>query len=209
MVKGWPSPSLMFCSWGCMLPPATLRELSGILGRGGVIAYPTETLYGLGADPWNDAAVHRIFELKGRSPDKPLPLLLPTGDPERFGIQLTPLARRLGDRYWPGPVTLIVPATGFPSIVTAGTDTVAVRRSPLPFVEALLGHWSRPLVTTSANLSDQPSAVRGAEVLRAFPRGLDCIVDGGTLTGRAGSTIVDCTGDQPRVVRQGDVTIEL
>lgn len=191
-----------------MLPSATLRELATILAGGGVIAYPTETLYGLGADPWNTAAVGRIFALKGRPETKPLPLLLPVGDPARFGIHLTDSAEQLAARYWPGPVTLIVPATGFPAMTTAGTDTVAIRRSPHPFVEALLHYWAKPLITTSANLSEQPSAVRGAEVLRAFPRGLDCIVDGGTLTGRAGSTIVDCTGDQPRIVRQGEAVVE-
>ncbi len=190
-----------------MLPPATLRELADVTARGGVIGYPTETFYGLGCDPWNAEAVRRIFALKGRPETKPLPLLLPPGDPAEFGIHLTPVAVRLAERYWPGAVTLIVPAEGFPPETTAGTNTVAVRRSPHPFIQHFLLQWKKPFVTTSANLSGEPSTRTGPAVFRAFGNRLACIVDGGELPGVRGSTIIDCTGDRPVVVREGDVTV--
>ncbi len=186
-----------------MFPATTLQELADLLARGGVIAYPTETFYGLGCDPGNAEAVRRIFTLKGRPEGKPLPILLPEGDPERFGFRMTPIARRLS-AAWPAPLSLIVPAEGYPDEVTAGTGTLAVRRSPHPFVAALMEHWKRPLVSTSANLTGEPATTRGADVFRAFGTRLACLVDGGDLPGRLGSTIVDCTGADPVVVRAGD-----
>jgi L-threonylcarbamoyladenylate synthase len=187
-----------------MLPPQTLKEIAGILHDGGVIAYPTETSYGLGCDPWNALAVRNIFVLKGRPESHPLPLILPPGDPERFGIHMTPLAKRIAEKHWPAPLTLVVPATGFPSETTAGTGTVAIRQSPHPFVVGLMEYWDKPIVSTSANKSGGPSTTDSTEVFRIFHEKLACIVDGGSLPGRAGSTILDCTGDKPVVLRQGD-----
>lgn len=191
-----------------MLPLSLLEEIAALVRAGGVIAYPTETFYGLGCDPWNTHAVQRIFRLKGRPEDKPLPLLLPPGDPARFGISIPPLAKKLAEQHWPGPLTLVVPATGFPPETTAGTSTVAVRRSPHPFVSALLEILGKPLVTTSANLSGQAAAATGPDVFRMI-RGWDCLVDGGHLPGKRGSTIVDCTGDRPKLVREGDLPVDL
>lgn len=189
-----------------MLPTFALRQIADWLSEGHVIGYPTETLYGLGCDPLNAEAVRRVFTLKGRPEDKPLPVLLPEGDPSRFGIRMTPLAWRLC-RHWPAALTLVVPVEGFPNETTAGTTTIAVRRSPHPFVRALLKHWNRPLTTTSANPSGQPPATSGVGMWRYFHGRLQCFVDGGDLPG-VGSTVVDCTGETVRLLRAGAFPVE-
>ena len=182
----------------------TVQEISTILSAGGIIVFPTETFYGLGCDPWNISAVERIFALKGRPDGKPLPLVIPRGDPARFGIHLTPVAQDLAVRHWPAPLTLVVPVTGFPPSVTACTRTVAVRRSPHPFLADLMAVWAKPLIATSANRSGEPALVDLVDVRHAFPAGVDMFVDGGHLEGKLGSTVLDCTGEKAVVLRKGD-----
>ena len=186
----------------------TVQEISALLSAGGIIVFPTETFYGLGCDPWNLSAVERIFALKGRPDGKPLPLVIPRGDPAKFGIHLTPIAQDYAVRHWPAPLTLVVPATGFPAAVTAGTDTVAVRRSPHPFLADLMAVWAKPLIATSANRSGEPALVDLAGVRKAFPAGVDVFVDGGRLPGKLGSTVLDCTGEKAVVLRAGDFPFE-
>src|SRR5262245_26821160 len=130
-----------------------------LLRAGRLVAYPTETFYGLGADATSSDAVERIFELKGRARSEPIPLILPGPEwLERVATEVPPAAPRLAAAFWPGPLTLIVPAASWiPGAVTAETDTVAVRVSSHPIASALASALGGPLTATSANKSGTPS----------------------------------------------------
>ena len=176
------------------------------LRRGGVVAVPTDTVYGLAANPFDPTAVSRIFRLKRRPDTKPILLLI---DDWR---RLVPLVSRvpaslvaLARKFWPGPLTLILPASPLvPTIITAGTGSVAVRCPRSAFIQALSRSLRAPLTGTSANLSGRPPATTAQQVLRQFGGRLCYVVDGGRASGRQVSTIVDLTAE-PRIVRPGAV----
>lgn len=181
-----------------------LRAAVSILDSLGVIAYPTDTLYGLGADALDEDAVAKVFAAKGRPEGVPLPVLVAGVEDVRHVARLTPLARRLAAEHWPGAVTLVLPAlTTVPDNLLAGQATVAVRVPDAPWALALAEHFG-PITATSANRHGEPAA-RTAREAEAVP-GVDCVVDGGPLPGTP-STIVDATGAEPKVLRQGAVRI--
>lgn len=176
------------------------------LRRGEVIAIPTDTVYGLAANPFDRRAVGRVFRLKRRPETKPILLLI---DDWR---RLLPLVSRvppgllvLARKFWPGPLTLILPASPLvPDIITAGTGNVAVRCPRSAFIQALSRSLRAPVTGTSANLSGCPAATTAQEVLRQFGGRLCYVVDGGRAASRQVSTIVDLTAE-PRIVRPGAV----
>ena len=174
---------------------------------GKVVAFPTDTFYGLGADPFNLAAVSEIFRIKGRTAERPIPLLVDSID-QAADLAQNPskLFFTLAERFWPGALTLVVPASAqIPLKVTANTGKVGLRWPLAPFVVALIAAAGRPLTGTSANLSDRESCSTADEVDCQIGDVLPLILDGGLTRGGLASTVVELTGNTGRILRQGGV----
>lgn len=175
-----------------------------VVRRGRLLAFRTDTFYGVGADPFNPAALRRIDELKGREGKPILVLVSDRAWAERLTESRGPAFDFLGERLWPGPLTLVLRAdTRLPEELTAGTGTVGVRypadEAVCRFVEACGG----VLTATSANRAGRPPARSAGEALAAFPSGLDLIVDAGETEAEKPSTVVDISGGAARLIREG------
>jgi L-threonylcarbamoyladenylate synthase len=172
-----------------------------------VVAIPTDTLYGLAADPFREDAVARIFEAKARPAERAVPLI--AADTEQVVARLGALsavARRLANAFWPGPLTLLVHAPdALADIVTGGTGRVGVRVPAQPTARALCRACATPLTATSANISDRPATNDPDEVARTLASRIELLIDDGKTAGGAPSTIVDVTSEMPRLVRPGVV----
>jgi L-threonylcarbamoyladenylate synthase len=181
--------------------------LAAIIKQGGVIAFRTDTFYGLGADPFNAVAVARIRALKGREDDKPILLLIAdAGEVARLIAGPSEQFQDLAARFWPGPLTIIGNAvTNLPSEITAGTGTVGVRLPADATVRELVRACGGVLTATSANPAGREPARSADEVRSYFPEGIDLVVDGGQVTAIEPSTVVDATVSPPRVVREGAI----
>ena len=187
--------------------PEALRAAAEAVRRGGVIAYPTETVYGLGADPFCEAAIDRVFGLKGRDAAKALILLI-RGDLDlpRVASEVPETARRLMAAFWPGPLTLVLKASPhLPKLLLGGGDTVAVRVSSHPIARAITDLVAGPVTSTSANRSGQLPARSAADVSTIFGDGIDLIVDGGPSPDDRPSTVVDVSGTLPILLREGKI----
>lgn len=178
--------------------------------NGGVVAIPTDTLYGLAVDPFRADAVSRIFAVKGRGSQHALPLIAAdtTHVEEQLG-PLSPVARRLADRFWPGPLTVVIAA---PSTLARGviddrgdTGTVGVRVPAHDVARAIARACGRPITATSANISGEAATCDPGEVERTLGARIDLLIDTGFTPGAAPSTIVDVTGSEPRLVRAGAI----
>jgi len=189
-----------------ILSETILKETVQRLAQGGVIAYPTETVYGLGVDPFQPEAVKKLYRLKGRLPSNPVSLLIPSPDSlADFVVEVNGKARILMNKYWPGPLTLLfAAASAVPESVTGGTGKVGIRISANPFCSALLSKWGKSLVSTSANPSAEPPAMTAIEVMEYFKKGLNLILDGGRAAG-VPSTILDVSIDPPLLIREGTI----
>lgn len=194
--------------------PADIQEQVkkgiAVLRQGGIIAYPTDTVYGLGASAFLTEAVERIFRVKERPLNMPLPLLL-AGVKQIRAVTgpATPAARSLIKAFLPGALTLVLPAArSIPDIITAGGKTVAVRVPAHPVPLALIEGLGAPIVGTSANRSGLPSPLTADEVRSQLGDKIDFIIDGGKCPGGKESTIVDVTGKEPVVLREGAVPLE-
>jgi L-threonylcarbamoyladenylate synthase len=188
---------------------SSLREAGEVVRGGGVIAFPTETFYGLGVDPLNVPAVQRLYDLKGRSSQTSPILVLIRSRRELQALvsEITPAAERLMQACWPGPLTLVFRAAeAVPSVLTAGTGTIGVRLSAYPDVQRVLEVVGGPLTGTSANRTGQPPTTTADEVERAFGVDVDLIVNGGPTPGGLPSTVVDTTVSPPRLIREGCVS---
>ena len=188
-----------------------LDEAARVLGRGGLVAFPTETFYGLGAAALDRRAVRRVFEVKGRPASMPLLVLV---DSEamvgRVAPEIPARARALITRHWPGALTLVLrAAAGLPAELTAGTGTVGVRLPAHPTARALVRALGAPVTAPSANPTGAEPPTTAGAVLAHFGDALDLVLDGGPTPGGAPSTVVDVTVDPPRVIRQGAVTVSL
>ena len=197
-----------------LLPPtgAALEQAAALLREGGLVAFPTETVYGLGASALDPDAVRAIFEAKGRPGDNPLivhisdvaqlgPLIAGAGPSEQ--------AKRLMDAFWPGPLTMIFPKSALvPEVVTAGLDTVAVRFPRHPVARRLIERAGLPVAAPSANRSGRPSPTSAQHVLEDMDGRIPLILDGGDCDVGLESTVVDMTRGTPRVLRPGGVTPE-
>lgn len=183
-------------------------ESRRLLAGGGILAVPTETFYALAADPYQPAALRRLFALKGRPEDKPVLLLVADANMARQVAQEVPeTARRLMDRFWPGPLTLILPAQeNLPALVTGGTGTVGVRQPRQLLTCRWLAALGRPVTGTSANRAGREPLTLAAEVAREFETGVDLILDAGSCPGGLPSTVVDVSVTPPRLVRDGAVS---
>jgi len=180
------------------------------LDKGGVVAFPTETFYGLAVDPRSAVAVKKVFELKRRAPDQPLPLIACDIDQVVSHVgTLTPLAARLAARGWPGPLTLIIPASQHLCVdVHLSTGKVAVRVPADAVAQALARSAGRAITSTSANISGDPPAATPDLVVASFASGIDVLIDSGPTPAGLPSTIVDATGDAPVLVRAGAIPWE-
>lgn len=193
-----------------VLIPASAHfdEAVTIFKNGGIIVYPTETFYALGADPFNPAAVKRVFSLKGRPVNMPLSLIVKDAAMlNRVTHDVTPVARRLIAAFWPGPLTIIFEAHKYllPEL-TAGTGSIAVRVSSDPVCNRLLEALDAPVTATSANPMGKPPASDTLAVEEYFNGEVDVIIDGGRLKDALGSTFVDCRGQAPVIVRHGMIS---
>jgi L-threonylcarbamoyladenylate synthase len=185
------------------------EKCASIVKRGGVVVFPTDTIYGIGCDPYNDAAVERIFRIKGRDEKKPLPVLAYSAQDAEKLIALGRTGMALAKKYWPGALTIVAPITDnrISPMVTAGSMNLAARVPANRCVLLLLKHC-KYLVGTSANLSGQKSLKSAKEVLGSELAGFDALLDGGTVEKGVESTIVDVAGATPKVVREGAIKAE-
>jgi L-threonylcarbamoyladenylate synthase len=187
--------------------PAAIAQAAAALHAGGLVAFPTETVYGLGVDPFNEAAVERLFLAKGRPSEKGLILHLG----ERGG--LTGLSRALPreaeilvERFFPGPLTLVLAAREtIPRWVTGGRDSVAIRMPDHPVALSLARAFGGPIAAPSANLSGAPPPTTADEVARDLGDRIELLLDGGPSPGGVPSTLVDLTGTTPRILRHGAI----
>ncbi|MBF8274042.1 MAG: translation factor SUA5 [Magnetococcales bacterium] len=191
--------------------PAELARACEALDAGRIIAYPTETVFGLGADPFHPLAMEQILALKGRDAAKGFILLIQNRtDLETVALPPPPQALSLMQHFWPGPLTLVLPAQpGLPNVVTGGRSTVAVRHSSSRHVAALLHRWGKPLISTSANLSGHPPLTEDVTVRQCFGVHVDFTLSGCCPPGIPPTTIVAFDDAKPRIVRQGGVTVAM
>src|SRR6266550_4994510 len=182
-------------------------QAAEIIRSGGVIAFRTDTFYGLGADPFNRDAIVRIRELKGREDDKPILLLVSDeSEVDRF-IEQSEFFRLIAKGHWPAPLTLIgVARPEVPTELTAGTKSLGVRLPDDDDVRSLVRACGGALTATSANVSGQPPARTAKEVENYFPAGIDLIIDGGDVTATQPSTVLDLSGSGARLVREGAIS---
>lgn len=190
--------------------PAAIAEAAAVLRAGGLVAFPTETVYGLGALATNDTAVRRIFAAKGRPEGKPLIVHISRLEQVRQVARTVPAeAQALMARFFPGPLTLVLPRhPDVPESVTAGGDTVAVRMPDHPVARALIEAVGVPIAAPSANRSGARSAVTADDVLEDLDGRIEMVLDAGPAPLRQPSTVVDLTVCPPRVLRHGALPIE-
>lgn len=181
----------------------SILEAARIVKRGGIVVYPTDTVYGLGCDPFNEEAVRRLFKVK-RRPDKPLPVLaLNLKNAERIA-HFSEEARKVAQRFWPGGLTLVLPKKeALPSIVTAGLKSVAVRVPNHPVALKLIELCGGLLIGTSANVSGGEPSTTAQEAQKQLGRAVDAILNGGAATLTKPSTILDLTSGTPSILREG------
>jgi L-threonylcarbamoyladenylate synthase len=188
--------------------PDAIRQASEVLRRGGLIAFPTDTLYALGADALSAVAVERVLNVKGRSRGKPLSVLVPSVDTiATLGVSLAGELRDALRAFWPGPLTVVAKASDrFPSVLTAATGTIGIRIPGGAVSGALLAAWGGPVVGTSANKSGGPDPADAKTVQRAIGGQIDLILDGGRVALGVPSTVLDGTVAPARILREGAVS---
>jgi len=187
-----------------------IEEAAKWILNGGIVALPTDTLYGLAADPFSAAAVARVFDVKGRAAERALPLIAAgTAQVETHLGTLGEVAARLADRYWPGPLTLLVAAPrAIARDVVGGTGRVGVRVPADDVARAICELAGRPVTATSANLSGAPATADPDVVEETLGDRIDLLIDTGATRGGAPSTIVDVSGAAPSLVRAGAIAWE-
>ena len=187
--------------------PSAVTEAAEWLRRGYPVVFPTDTVYGIGVLPFDAAALDRLYALKGRPATKGIPVLLAdASDLDKVAGEISPLAQRLIGRFWPGPLTLIVPRrVGLPDAISPN-ENVAVRLPDHAVARALIREAGGAVATTSANISGLEPALSGAAALSALRGAVAVVLDDGPTPGDRPSTIVDCSGARPFIVRQGPLS---
>ena len=188
--------------------PEVFDRAISILKSGGLIALPTDTVYGLAADPWNGEAVSKLFKVKNRSELESIPVLL-RGEAaiDEVAVDLPERVRAIVEKFWPGPLTIVVRRKSeLPSEISA-TDTIGLRAPDHEFAMTLLEMYG-PIATTSANLSGQPAATSANQIDSSLSGTIDLIVDGGESSVGVSSTVVDFTANTPELLRDGPISFE-
>jgi L-threonylcarbamoyladenylate synthase len=190
--------------------PDIIKAAADIIRQGGVVAFPTRCLYGLGADAFDSAAVDRVIHIKQRPADNPILVLIDTRQRLKdLVIHIPPASEALMQTFWPGRLTLVFEAQqSLPHQLTAGRQKIGVRIPGHAVAVALVKQVGSPITGTSANLSGHPGCHRVPDLDRQITSQVDMILDGGTLEGGAGSTVIDMTVDPPRILRAGQVSTE-
>ncbi len=183
-----------------------------ILREGGVIAFPTETVYGLGVDILNEKAVKKLYQLKGRDFNKPLSIFVSSLPMlEHYVEEIPPVAEELIQKYWAGPLTLVFKASSqVPRSILAGGTTIGIRMSSHKTINEIVESLGHPITATSANISEKPAALTGQEVRNYFPSGVDEIIEAPSEVSGVGvgaaSTVVDISQHDIRIVREGTIS---
>ena len=186
-----------------------ISQAIATLKDGGVVAFPTDTVYGVGVDPFQPDAVRKLYQIKGRPIDKPIPILVGSvSDVERVAQNLPPTFSRLAEQFWPGELTIIVEAKSLPPEITAGGDTVGVRMPDHPLALALLQRFGGAIATTSANKSDEPPATSAEEVRAELGALVNIILDGGQTATKIASTVLDLSVSPPQIRRDGGISVD-
>jgi L-threonylcarbamoyladenylate synthase len=186
--------------------PQAVRYAADVLRHDGLVAFPTDTVYGVGALVFREAAVQRLYRVKGRSTDKAIAVLV-ADDSDLLNIAgaLSPAARLVARKFWPGPVTLVVNRHPQLPQAVSGLPTVGVRQPNHPQLQQLL-QLTGPLAVTSANRSGEANTLTAQEVFAQLNGRIELILDGGRVNGGVPSTVVDCTGPEPVILRAGPVS---
>jgi L-threonylcarbamoyladenylate synthase len=189
----------------------TIREAVSAIKDGNIVAYPTETFYGLGVDPCNEEAIDKLYRLKGWKEKRPVSVLVNHLDKLTPLVkEIPPIATLLMNTFWPGPLTLVFKINpSFPPLISGGTDKIGARISSNEIANKLLEELDGPLTTTSANLTGGKEAFSAEDVEAFFGRNVSIILQGGELKGIKGSTIIDVTGDEFEVIREGDLPLNM
>lgn len=189
--------------------PSVLSDAATLIRKGGVVAIPTDTFYGLAADPFDPKVVSRLFEIKGRESSKPILLLISRPQMLPSLVEgISPLAEKVMARFWPGPLTLVFKAAKhLPDLLTAGTGTIGIRFPSAVLPIRLIDQVGFPITATSANRSGEPSPASAQEVARALGHSIECILDGGACS-TLPSTVLDLTTSKPNLLREGRVSKE-
>ena len=185
-----------------------IKEAALWIKSGDIVAFPTETVYGLGANALEDHAVAKIFEAKGRPSDNPLIVHIAKREQvEQLVTMIPPMAHQLMDAFWPGPLTLVLPSKGKVStLVSAGLSTIAIRMPDHPVALALIENAEVPIAAPSANRSGKPSPTQAIHVVHDLVGKIHGVLDGGPTGVGLESTVVDCTTDSPIILRPGGIT---
>ncbi|UCD80736.1 MAG: threonylcarbamoyl-AMP synthase [Desulfobacterales bacterium] len=190
--------------------PKTIMKAASVVRSGGVIAFPTRCLYGLGADAFNTEAVRRIFSIKQRPDVKPVLILIAdVSQLDRLVKNVTEVAADIMRKFWPGEVTLVFEAGDVvPPVLTGGSGKIGIRLPGHPVASALVKAVAGPVTGTSANLSGDPGCHRIEDLVPQVARQLDLILNAGPLKGGSGSTVVDVTAGKPRILREGTISAD-
>ncbi len=184
-----------------------IREASQVLARGGLVAFPTDTLYALGANALDPRAIERVLAVKGRHHGKPLSVLLPSAEQAgELAVELPDAVRALMQTFWPGPLTVVLRASSkVPPVLVGATGTVGLRVPAGALARSLLAAFGGPIIGTSANKSGGADPGDARAVQKAVGGQIDLILDGGRVTLGVPSTVIDCTSDPARILREGAV----
>ena len=190
-----------------IIPASQIQQALTVLQNGGIVAFPTDTVYGVGALAFDNAAIESIYVAKDRPIEKAIPILIgDLSDLDQVAINIPNMALRFAARFWPGPLTCIVPKKQTLPLAVSATSTVAVRIPDHPNALTLL-RATGPMAVTSANISGQPSPSTAQEVYEQLKGRIPLILDGGTTPGGVPSTLVDCTGIEPIILREGPISL--
>jgi len=191
-----------------LVNPNAKKLAAAVIQSGGVIAFPTDTVYGIGVSAFNKKAIDKIYDVKGRSQIKAIPILgSDVQDLDEITPPLSSRIRKIVANFWPGALTLVLPASSRLPENLSPTPTIGVRIPDLDEVRNLL-RLTGPLAATSANLSGEPSALTAGDVLQQLGGRIDLILDGGPVFGGEASTVLDCSGEELKILREGPISLD-
>jgi L-threonylcarbamoyladenylate synthase len=187
--------------------PKAIQRALEVIKSGGVIAFPTDTVYGIGVSAYQEEAITKIYQVKERSQLKAIPILISDAEVlEQITTEILPSTKKIINHFWPGPLTLVLPKQSALPNNLSQDNSIGVRIPDDNLTRALL-RQSGPLAATSANLSGQPSAQTAFQVLEHLGGKIDLVLDGGPTRGGEASTVVDLSGEQPKIMREGPITL--